>query len=126
MLRKLSLVGALDMTHKLLTLFAAIAMAWPQSAVAMRHNGWWVIVATYPSTPESRQSGDVREVERKAAPCGINPFNDLSTKFRGFAPGYNVFVLGAYANQAQATTKAAAVRKCFPDAYVKQGDYMGE
>lgn len=57
---------------------------------------------------------------------GAQPFNDHSQKFRGFAPGFNVFVVGAYAGRGEADRKAADLRRCFPGAYVKFGAYLGE
>ena len=35
--------------------------------------------------------------EAAAKRCGARTFNDLSLKFRGFTPGFNVFVVGANA-----------------------------
>lgn len=99
----------------------------PQSLAAQNlHKGWFVVVAAFPSQPEGRQQGDVAKVARMAAPCRVDPFNDLSAKFRTFAPDLNVFVLGAYARRGRAQAVADAVRRCFPDAYVKFGDHGGE
>ncbi len=69
---------------------------------------------------------DFETVNAAAAQCRVRTFNDFSGKFRGFAPGYNVFVLGAYAAQAEAERVAKAVRGCFEGAYVKYGEYLGE
>lgn len=88
--------------------------------------GWWVIVATYPIDPPERQQGDFERVEAQAARCHAETFNDFSGKFTGFARGYNVFVVGAFATQAEAQRKLATLKPCFPDAYIKQGRYRGE
>lgn len=99
----------------------------PQTLAAqMLHKGWFVVVAAFPSQPEERQQRDVARVEKMAAPCGVEPFNDLSVKFRTFAPDLNVFVLGAYAKRARAQAVADSVRRCFPGAYIKFGDHGGE
>ena len=58
--------------------------------------------------------------------CGAETFNDLSSKFKGFAPGYNVFVIGAFASKPQAEAKLQSVKPCFPQAYLKQGEHLGE
>ena len=76
--------------------------------------GWWVVVASFPEEPWERQSADLAATTRKAARCGLKVFNDLSGKFRGFAPGSNVF------------EQLRAAQRCFPDAYVKQGRHLGE
>lgn len=88
--------------------------------------GWWVVVGSFPSEPAERQQGDLERVGAAAKRCGLNTFNDLSEKFVGFAPGYNVFVIGAFASRRAADAEARAARRCFPDAYVKHGEYLGE
>lgn len=88
--------------------------------------GWWVVVASFPEEPWERQSADLAATTRKAARCGLKVFNDLSGKFRGFAPGSNVFVVGAFATKARALEQLRAAQRCFPDAYVKQGRHLGE
>jgi len=110
--------------------FAAIAIAafleaqgFPALAL---DNGWWVIVASFPEEPWQRQSADLEATSRKAARCGLEVFNDRSGKFRGFAPGSNVFVIGAFPSKARAVERLRAAQRCFPDAYVKQGRHLGE
>ncbi len=88
--------------------------------------GWWVIVASFPTEPYQRMQSDSEAVRAAAARCGVKTFNDFSGKFRGFAPGYNVFVLGAYPSKTHANDIANAVRRCFEGAYVKYGEYLGE
>jgi hypothetical protein len=88
--------------------------------------GWWVIVATFPAEQTGRMQSDFDTVNAAAARCGVQTFNDFSGKFRGFAPGYNVFVLGAYPSPARAKEVADSVRGCFAGAYVKYGEHLGE
>lgn len=109
----------------LAALLFILAMA-PLPASAELDDGWWVIVATYPLTPPERQQGDVERTEALAARCHAETFNDFSAKFKGFAPGYNVFVVGAFATRGEADRKLATLRPCFPDAYVKRARYLGE
>jgi hypothetical protein len=88
--------------------------------------GWWVILGSFPTEPYQRMQSDLESVNAAAARCGVQAFNDFSSKFQGFKPGYNVFVLGAYASQARANSVASTVRRCFEEAYVKYGEYLGE
>lgn len=56
----------------------------------------------------------------------MEAFNDFSFKFSGFAPGYTVHVLGAYALKAEAKAVLAEAKRCVPDAYIRRGTYAGE
>jgi len=85
--------------------------------------GYWVVVGNLPR--ENIDPSAQTAIETKAAKCGFKTFNDFSAKF-GFQPGFISFVLGAYATRAEARTALAAVRRCVPDAYIKQGAYLGE
>lgn len=64
--------------------------------------GWWIIVGTFPTDPWQRQQADFETMQSIAANCGLQVFNDLSGKFRGFTPGYNVLAIGAFADQLEA------------------------
>ncbi|MCB5173658.1 SPOR domain-containing protein [Microvirga lenta] len=88
--------------------------------------GWWVIVASIPETDTGRMGDDSVRFTAAGKRCGYTVFNDFSWKFKGFAPGYNVFVIGAYQSSAEAKQVAVAVEKCLPGAYVKYGRYVGE
>lgn len=85
--------------------------------------GYWVIVGNFPQ--DEINPAAQRRIEARAAHCGFEAFNDFSFKF-GFKPGYMVFVLGAYATKSEAKAVLGAVRRCVPDAYIKQGVYSGE
>ncbi len=90
------------------------------------NEGWWVILASLPTEPWERQQTDFQNMQSAAAPCGLDVFNDLSGKFKGFRAGYNVFVLGAFESQSAANKKLEQAQTCFPDSYVKYGEYLGE
>jgi hypothetical protein len=109
----------------LLATAVALAVAAPAAARPL-DKGWWVVVGSFPPEPWERQRDDVERMGRAAARCRLKIFNDFSGKFRGFAPGHNVFVLGAFGSKAQAEARARAARPCFPGAYVKYGAYAGE
>ena len=61
--------------------------------------GWWIVIGSFPLEPPERMLADFKKVHSAAAPCRLRIFNDFSAKFRGFAPGYNSFVVGAFAAQ---------------------------
>jgi hypothetical protein len=117
---------ALKYTGVLVFAVAAVLCAANPAAAKDLDKGWWVIVASFPTEPYQRMQSDSDAVNTAAARCRVQPFNDFSAKFRGFAPGYNVFVLGAYPSQDSANDVANTVRRCFEGAYVKYGEYLGE
>src|SRR5258708_40281416 len=79
-------------------------------------SGWWIIIGSFSAgTPISQ------DVSLAAARCGLRAFNDLSVKFRGFQPGYNVSVVGPYGSRAEADTILVVARRCIPDSYVQYG-----
>ena len=82
--------------------------------------GWWVVLATVPADTDVQAS--VQEFEN----CGLRPFNDFSSKFDGFKPGFQVVVDGAYATRSEAESVRSAASGCAPDAYVKWARYLGE
>jgi hypothetical protein len=86
-------------------------------------DGYWVVVGNVPedNTDMATQNG----FRLRAAKCGYEVFNDFSVKF-GFKPGYQVFLIGAYATKAEAKVVMSKVRSCIPDAYIKKGAYSGE
>lgn len=90
---------------------------------------WWVVLGSIP-TPDNnftpQVEAAVRRIEAAARRCGLKPFHDFSSKFRGFATGYTVVVVGAYASKASAERMSIEAASCLPGAYVKQGSYAGE
>ena len=90
------------------------------------NKGWWVIVGTCPTEPWQRMATDSQRVNAAASRCDVETFNDFSATFRGFTPGYNVFVMGAFATRGKAEDAVRAVGRCFPEAYVRYGECLGE
>lgn len=88
--------------------------------------GWWVVVGTFPAEPSQRQTADFASIQSLGARCSLVPFNDLSGKFQGFKPGFNVFVLGAYDSKPKAMEVLQQAQACYPDAYIKYAEYLGE
>lgn len=87
-------------------------------------DGYWIIVGSLPA--EFHDDAAAEAIRNRIRPCGFEPFNDFSSKFFGFRPGLNVFVLGAYASRGEANAILRAARRCVPDAYIKRGTYAGE
>lgn len=85
--------------------------------------GYWVVVGNLPENTADLAAHDT--IEANARKCGFKTFNDFSLKF-GFKPGYESFVLGAYATRGEAKAVLASVQRCVPDAYIKRGAYLGE
>jgi hypothetical protein len=92
-----------------------------------RDAGWWVVLGSF-SNPDlsAPQEQKIANARAAAARCGFDAFNDFSNKFRGFATGYDVVVLGAFPSEAKAWTALDAVKRCIPGAYIKFGRHLGE
>ena len=109
---------------------AASAPSPKSSEAEMREAGWWIILGSIDIGRDNNittESGRKRGVvERAAAKCGYQAFNDYSMKFKGMASGYNVVVLGPYRSKSAAANILESVRRCVPDAYVRQTEYAGE
>jgi hypothetical protein len=88
--------------------------------------GWWVVVASFSADNVTEQQREFQQVNDAAARCGLRTFNDLSAKFTGFRPGYNVFVVGAYRTRSEAEHILLVARTCLPEAYLKYGQWLGE
>jgi hypothetical protein len=103
-----------------------ILLAVAPTAIAQQAAGWWVIIGSFSAENTPAMTMEFREVGAPAARCGLRSFNDFSVKFRGFQPGYNVFVVGPYTSRGDADAAVIVARRCIPDAYVKYGEYLGE
>jgi hypothetical protein len=88
--------------------------------------GWWVVVASFAANDPQGMIAQREFITTAAARCGLQTFNDFSAKFRGFAPGHNVFLIGPYPTRVEADRTVILARRCIPDAYVKFGEYAGE
>jgi curved DNA-binding protein CbpA len=110
----------------------------PQSSLPQAPNkaeggsgaGWWVILGSI-----NIREGDsattliepsVRRASSAAHRCGMGAFNDFSSKFRGFAPGYMVIVIGPFAAKADAARSQQQVNRCVARTYVKYAQHLGE
>lgn len=111
-----------------LTLIAP-AQAQPMRGVPLADEGWWVVLGSFDNNGGAgSRSADaaVARTRRQAQSCGERPFNDVSEKFSGFVPGFDVSVLGAYPTRARAEAALSRVATCIPGAYIRRARYAGE
>jgi len=92
--------------------------------------GWWVILRSF-NVGEADSgtmpiASSVRRASDAAHRCGMSVFNDFSSKFRGFAPGYMVVVVGPFADKADAARSQQQVKGCVSGTYVKYAQHLGE
>jgi len=89
--------------------------------------GWWIVLGSFANPDLSATHDDeIRKLRNTAASCGTDPFNDFSNKFKGFSPGFDVVVVGAYRSRESAQSVLRRVRACVPGTYVKYGKHLGE
>ena len=98
-------------------------------AHAARNSGWWVVLGSV-ETPDNNYTpqveSEVDRIERTARRCGLKPYHDFSSKFRGFTPGYTAVVVGAFGSKTSADQVLMKAKKCLANAYVQQASYAGE
>ena len=105
----------------------ATMAAAPAKAQEELTDGWWVILGAMPNPDSSPvNDGTIKRLSKSVRRCGVAAFNDASTKFEGFAPGYDVVVVGPYLEEATGQRYLSNIRRCAPQAYLKRGHYLGE
>ena len=103
------------------------AIAVIQSSIENRpEQGWWIVVGSFSAANTPAMAGEFRAVNDALARCGLHTFNDLSNKFAGFRPGFNVFVVGPYRTRGEARRILQVAKTCAPGASLKYGEYAGE
>jgi len=119
-------------------LYSANEATAPQSLMPQGSNktqggsaaGWWVILGSInvgeADSAMTMVTTGVRRASGAAHRCGMSTFNDLSSKFRGFAPGYMVVVIGPFAEKADAARSQQRVNGCISGSYVKYALHLGE
>lgn len=111
------------------SVFAAVlALAAFYAPAQAQHldRGWWVVVGSNGEMSPQEMNRAQAEMRARLAPCGVEAFNDFSSKFSGFRPGLMVYVLGAYRSRSAAELARARVAPCAPEAYLKSARYAGE
>ena len=102
----------------------------PNKAQSGSGAGWWVILRSFnvgeADSATTLTASSVRRASGVAHRCGMGAFNDFSSKFRGFAPGYIVVVVGPFADKADAARSQQQVKGCVSGTYVKYAQHLGE
>ena len=110
----------------------------PQSALPQAPNkaeggsgaGWWIVLGSINVGDGDGATAliepSVRRASSAAHRCGMGAFNDFSSKFRGFAPGYMVVVIGPFADKADAARSQQQVNRCVARTYVKYAQHLGD
>ena len=102
----------------------------PNKAQSGSGAGWWVILGSFnvgeADSGTTLIAPSVGRASGAAHRCGMDAFNDFSSKFRGFAPGYLVVVIGPFADKADAARSQLQVNRCVSGTYVKYAQHLGE
>jgi curved DNA-binding protein CbpA len=127
-----------DLASSDLTLDPANETTAPQSSLPQAPNkpqdgigaGWWVILGSINAgeadSAMTQIASSVRRASSAAQRCGMGAFNDFSSKFRGFAPGYMVVVIGPFADKVDAARSQQQVNRCVSGTYLKYAQHLGE
>jgi hypothetical protein len=87
--------------------------------------GWWVVLQLFPANGADRP--DPARIRSTAQRCGqYTIFNEPSGAFNEFQPGYNIFVIGSFASSRKAEQVKDSLTRCFPNVFVKYGEYVGK
>ena len=90
--------------------------------------GWWVILGSFnvgaADSATTLIASSVRRAGGAAQRCGLGAFNDFSSKFSGFAPGYMVVVVGPFADKVDAARSQQQVKGCVSGTYVKFAQHL--
>jgi DnaJ domain len=98
----------------------------PNNARSGSEAGWWIILGSINVDEGDSASTLIRRASGAARRCGMDAFNDFSSNFRGFAPGYMVVVIGPFADKVEAARSRQQVNGCVSRTYVKYAQHLGE
>jgi curved DNA-binding protein CbpA len=98
----------------------------PNKAQSGSGAGWWIILGSVNVDEGDNASTLISRASGAARRCGMDAFNDLSSNFRGFAPGYMVVVIGPFADKVEAARSRQQVNGCVSRTYVKYAQHLGE
>jgi hypothetical protein len=105
------------------------SLPFDSAQAALLDSGYWIVLGSIAALDNNftpRVEAEVGRIELAARRCGLQPFQDFSSKFRGFSPGYSVVVVGAYNSRLEAERVLLQARRCLPEAYIRRGAYAGE
>lgn len=88
---------------------------------------FWIVAGSFANPDYTKvQTEAVHRASAAVTRCGLEPFNDFSGKFIGFAEGYDVVVVGGYKTRTAAEADLKRLQPCVPTAYIRKGTYAGE
>ena len=85
---------------------------------------WWIVVASFVDGPAQELS--VGTIRARLARCGLETWNDSSSRFGGFRAGYVAVVVGPLPNKSDAIPVLERARRCAPDANLRQAKHVAE
>lgn len=88
---------------------------------------YWIIAGSF-SDPDyaEPQYEAIRLAAAAVKRCGLEPFNDFSGKFDGLREGFDVVVVGGFADREAAERALAQLQPCVPEATLRRARYLGE
>jgi hypothetical protein len=85
---------------------------------------WWIVVASV--VDGSAHELGVGAVRARLAKCGLETWNDSSSRFVGFRAGYLAVVIGPLPSKSDAIPALERARRCAPDANLRQARHVAE
>lgn len=85
---------------------------------------WYVVLGSFAHEPNGEEAAAA--LREKVADCGISAGTDNTLFMQGFAPGYDVTVVGPFQTKASANRQLAFARDCVPGAYIKRAIPTGD
>ena len=85
---------------------------------------WWIVVASVVDGPA--QELDVEAVRARLSKCGVETWNDRSSRFVGFRAGFIAVVIGPLPSKSEAISVLGRARRCVPDANLRQAKHVAE
>jgi hypothetical protein len=102
----------------------------PLASIPGTGAGWWTVLASFSVGDGSSRAvdtdSDVKRTIGTAYLCGFSAFNDYSSRFAGFTPGYMIVVIGPHSQKSEAERVQQQVSACAPGAYIKFANRRGK
>ena len=83
---------------------------------------WWIVVASVVEGPAQ----GVEAVRGRLSKCGLETWNDRSSRFVGFRAGFIAVVIGPLPSKSDAISVLERARRCAPDANLRQAKHVAE
>jgi hypothetical protein len=111
---------------KKLLIATALASVLATPAAAFQASGYFIIAGShYLNRPVSAKAGTI-DVTSRAQDCGFGVNNRYSTDIDGLRPGLVVQTIGPYQSRASVDRALSKLKRCVPDAFVKETTVRGQ